>query len=62
MYSLQFIQKYFDKIAVFKYVPFCPSFQLDGNKNDTMNDFKTEEMPPQCLESNSDMMTENTIL
>ena len=33
VYSLHFIQKYFDKVTVFKYIPFCPSFSLQQNNS-----------------------------
>ena len=60
VYSIDFIQKYIDKIAIFKYIPFCPSFRLSENKPSDIHDHKTKRAS-QCFNLDTGM-AENTYL
>ena len=60
VYSIDFIQKYIDKIAIFRYIPFCPSFRLSENKPSDIHDHKTK-IASQCFNLETGM-AENTYL
>ena len=45
VYSLLFLQKYFDKWPISKYLPFCPPFKLNRAHKDTKGQ-EGEKKPP----------------
>ena len=44
VYSIAFLQKYFDQWAISKYLPFCPPFKL--NRRDEVEHAKEEQTEP----------------
>ena len=60
VYSIHFIQKYFDKVSAFRFVPFCPSFAMNQKRSDgKIDSMKSDDFSQQGFDYKQ---TENTKL